>query len=255
MCESLRVLHVTDSHLFTDASVTKNGINTYESLCRVLDQALFENSPDLVLGGGDIAQEAGRITYERFDRAIRERVKCEFLCVAGNHDISNLFETYLPTGSREFEHWCVIGLDTHTDHVLSGSVSKADLNRLALDLEKSTKHKLIVGHHPLDQIGVEWMDLHRVENGHEVMQVLSRDPTARAYLSGHVHQEFSARTSELETYTTPSTCWQFATDSPTFAFDDSSPGWRWLTLNRNGSIQTRVSRLGEGTHEHSNINN
>ena len=251
MSDSLRVLHVTDTHLFADPSVSKNGINTYKSLCSVLDQALVEDTPDLVIGGGDIAQEAVEVTYERFRSAIRDRVSCEFLCVPGNHDTSDLFNRILPVGSREFEHWCVVGLDTHKDHTVSGNVSDTSYTNLLHELEKTTKHKLVVGHHPLTKIGVDWLDGHRVDNGDMVMDTLVRDPTARIYLSGHVHQEFSSCVNEVETYTTPSTCWQFATNSLTFAFDKLAPGWRWLTLNRDGSIETHVSRIEEGTHEHS----
>ena len=251
MSDLLRVLHVTDTHLFADPSVTKNGINTFDSLCSVLDHALAEYTPDLVLGGGDISQEVEAKTYERFHSAVHDRVECPLLCVPGNHDISLVFHQCLPSESLEFEFWSVIGLDTHEDHKLPGNVSDQSFDRLQRELGETQKHKLVMGHHPLTKIGVNWLDGHRVENGDKVMEALTGDPTARAYLCGHVHQEFSARVCDVETFTTPSTCWQFARNSATFALDDLPPGWRWLQLNRDGSIKTHVGRLPEGIHEHS----
>ena len=250
MRESLRVLHITDTHLFADKSVSKNGVNTYRSFCEVLDQALIQDTPDLVLGGGDIAQESMAVTYEHFRNALSERSDCELLCVLGNHDAGQLFRQCLPTASHESQHWNVIALDTHIDHTVSGRVSPEDIENLKHELGSSTKHKLVVGHHPLIEIGVPWMDAHRVANGDEVMDLLKWENSVRAYLSGHVHQEFHAQTHELETFTTPSTCWQFATDSPNFAIDALPPGWRWLTLNQDGTIQSHVSRLRDETHEH-----
>jgi Icc protein len=41
---------------------------------------------------------------------------------------------------------------------------------------------------------------------------------------------------------TPSTCFQFAPHSATFAIDDAGPGYRWLELHADGSLESRVGR-------------
>ncbi len=41
----------------------------------------------------------------------------------------------------------------------------------------------------------------------------------------------------------PSTCVQFAPGSAGFKADDQPPGYRWLELRADGSIETAVSRV------------
>ena len=42
---------------------------------------------------------------------------------------------------------------------------------------------------------------------------------------------------------TPSTCVQFTPESEDFSVDMIAPGYRWLQLNPDGSIETKVSRV------------
>ena len=65
----------------------------------------------------------------------------------------------------------------------------------------------------------------------------------RAVLWGHVHQEFDADRNGVRLLSTPSTCVQFAPGADEFALHAAAPGYRWLTLNADGSIDTDVMRL------------
>lgn len=68
---------------------------------------------------------------------------------------------------------------------------------------------------------------------------------ARAFINwhGHVHQQFEARCGQARIMGTPSTCIQFRPDCDNFELDDKSPGYRWLQLNDDGSIETGVERI------------
>ena len=44
---------------------------------------------------------------------------------------------------------------------------------------------------------------------------------------------------------TPSTCVQFLPQSATFAVDNAAPGYRWLSLYEDGSLETGVERISE----------
>ena len=46
---------------------------------------------------------------------------------------------------------------------------------------------------------------------------------------------------------TPSSCIQFARHSDDFKVDELAPGYRWLRLHADGSIETDVVRV-EGVH-------
>ncbi|MYD43161.1 MAG: hypothetical protein F4W90_04625 [Gammaproteobacteria bacterium] len=80
-------------------------------------------------------------------------------------------------------------------------------------------------------------------NGEDLLATLSKRHTARGYLSGHVHQAYDGQYERMKLMTTPSTCWQFKALTTQFAIDELPPGWRWLALQADGSIETKVSRL------------
>ena len=126
------------------------------------------------------------------------------------------------------------------------NVSSEDLDALSEQLQEDHDHLLVVGHHPLTDIGCAWLDAHRVVNGEAVVGLLESCPASRAYLCGHIHQEYDRIHNGIRYLATPSTCWQFAPDSDSFGFDDSPPGWRWLELHddgnySHGSVQAPMS--------------
>ena len=61
----LNVLQITDTHLLDSPRDTMHGVNTQNSLEAVLDQALAEVAPDVVLATGDIAEAATETVYQR----------------------------------------------------------------------------------------------------------------------------------------------------------------------------------------------
>ena len=67
---------------------------------------------------------------------------------------------------------------------------------------------------------------------------------ARGYVFGHIHQQVEADPGP-PIYGTPSTCFQFSDDSPTFGIDTAKPGYRWLTLGPDGSIESAVRRADD----------
>ena len=64
----------------------------------------------------------------------------------------------------------------------------------------------------------------------------------KAILWGHIHQQLDAQRSGVNLFATPSTCIQFLPKSNDFAVDTISPGYRWMKLFSDGSIDTGVVR-------------
>ena len=61
--------------------------------------------------------------------------------------------------------------------------------------------------------------------------------------SGHVHQEFHHKINNVEFFTSPSSCYQFKSETDDFAIDkDVSYGYRVISLHGN-SLDTKVVRL------------
>lgn len=240
---SLHLLQVTDTHLFVDRSATKNGVQPAKTLNAVLDKALAYRTPYILAATGDIANEPVRETYEYFLEVVRARYSGNLLVIPGNHDSGGLMREIFPDCSNSLGSWTVTCLDTHVDGKVAGHVTKQNLDQLEAELRVTSGHVLVLGHHPIVDVGARWLDAHRVDNGMQVVSLLQQHRGSASYLCGHIHQEFDVAFDGMRCLATPSTCWQFARDVDEFAMDDLPPGWRWLELFDDGSIHTEVFRL------------
>ena len=240
---SLWLLHITDNHLFADPSERRYDIASFDSLQQVLSSATETRQPDVVVNTGDIANDRTREVYEMFVSMVREFVDCPMIATPGNHDLAKPFDEVLSRDGIKMKRWHIVGVDSHIDDKVAGFISQNEMDRLEVELGNNVMPTLVVGHHPAGEIGCDWIDEHRVENGDWFLSKLQSYSHVKAYLSGHVHQKFDDYVNDLLLMTTPSTCWQFKTGSPSFAVDDLPPGWRWLELREDGTIDTHVERL------------
>ncbi len=82
----VRILQITDTHLFAEKHETLLGVNTWDSYQSVLD-AIHAESPeyDLIVATGDLAQDQSAAAYQHFAEGIASfRAPCVWL--PGNHD-------------------------------------------------------------------------------------------------------------------------------------------------------------------------
>lgn len=240
--DELHVLQVTDCHLLSDPNATLLGVPTQASFDAVLRAACAECAPDAVLATGDLAQQPTAATYQRFLAAVRRYFDGPLLCVPGNHDHGDTFSDQLPTADVAIGGWRLVGVDTHVDDEVGGSVGAVELDRLATALGGGPT--LVAGHHCPAAIGCPWLDEHRIDDGDELLDALVATNVA-AYVFGHIHQEADRRLAGLRLLGTPSTCFQFAYNTSAFALDNARPGCRWLTLAADGSVATRVARADD----------
>jgi Icc protein len=92
-------------------------------------------------------------------------------------------------------------------------------------------------------VGSRWIDPIGVRNPEAFFAVLDRFPQVRAVLWGHIHQEYDQLRNGVRLLASPSTCVQFAPGSEEFQVDKEAPGYRWLRLHADGSLETGVSRV------------
>ncbi len=249
---STRVLQLTDTHQLNQPGSALLGIDTRQSLEAVLTRALSEETPDLLLLTGDVAQDPERDVYDRTIRLLESHYDGPWLWTPGNHDLADPMRqarsgaANLPADTASFSvgAWGVFLLDTHTDDQVEGHVSDAAYAALERYLSTSdAAHILVAGHHPMAPVGTPWLDQQRVKNAALVYDCCARSGRVRLYLCGHVHQEHDSVVNGLRLLAAPSTCYQFKPGSRDFALDDRPPGWRWLTLSADGTVATRVERL------------
>ena len=126
----LHILQVTDCHLSEDPSATLLCVGCHDSLCAVLEAACVERTPDAALATGDIAQAPFPQTYRLFLSTLRRFCDEPLLCVPGNHDFGAPFAAELPTADLELGPWWLLGVDTHEDDRVGGTVAEGELQRL-----------------------------------------------------------------------------------------------------------------------------
>ena len=129
---------------------------------------------------------------------------------------------------------------------VGGCLGEAELLRLEQALqagEQEGLHALVCLHHQPVQVGSAWIDEQMVADAAQFWQVLEGFAGAKGVLWGHVHQQIDQRRGDIALMASPSTCVQFAPGSAEFKADDQPPGYRWLELRADGSIETGVSRV------------
>lgn len=243
---TLQLVQFTDPHLFANRAGEMRGVNTYQSLQNVLLAARNKNwTPDALLVTGDIAQDESREGYRVF-REIFEPLQLPVLCLPGNHDNPEFMReeldgNFIILQPVQFDHWCVLQLNTFVSGTACGELSEEELVGLDQVLQASKKlHCLVCLHHQPVPVGSKWLDGVGLRNATSFFDVLDKHDNVRGVLWGHVHQQYDGERNGVRLMGSPSTCRQFLPDSDNFALDDAPPGYRWLQLGAKGELDTGV---------------
>jgi len=247
----VRILQITDTHLFAGKHETLLGVNTWASFDAVLDViAADQRHYDLIVATGDLAQDHSALAYQHFAEGIA-RLPAPCVWLPGNHDFQPTMFTTLAASTIADQkqvlvgdHWQIVLLDSQVFGVPHGELSEYQLSWLenALAAEPQRHTLVLLHHHPVPS-GCSWLDQHSLRNPHMLDTVLQRYPQARNLLCGHIHQELDLEWQGRRVLASPSTCVQFKPHCTNFTIDAESPGWRWLDLYDDGRLDTQVQRL------------
>lgn len=249
----LRVVQITDSHLFRDPSAALLKLNTQNSFELVLELLQHkERAIDLILATGDIAQDASMEAYVRFGAAM-ERIGAPFYWIPGNHDRRAVMEKVVAHKDAfinlvKVGNWQIIMLDSSIVGEVHGNLSPGELQHLesclqAAQSDPAIEHSLVCLHHNPVPGSALWMDGIGLLNQDEFLAIVDRYSTVRGVVYGHIHQELDFLREGVRYFCTPSTCIQFKPEVEDFALDDVSPAYRWFDLHSDGSISTGVERV------------
>jgi Icc protein len=242
----LRLVQLTDSHLFADAGGALRGVPTLPALRTVLAAAAQDIARcDAILATGDLAQDDPD-GYTHFREALAPLGK-PVLCIPGNHDLPQPMRTALAQppfeldGPVDLGAWRILLLDSTIPGQTGGRLGAAQLARLDRQLADAPERTALIAlhHHPLP-VGSRWLDALGLVNAAEFFAVLDRHPQVRAVVHGHAHQQHDAQRRGVRILGTPSTCAQFLPDSDGFAMDDRPPAWRRLALHGDGGVESSV---------------
>lgn len=249
MQKAYKLVQITDPHLHASAEGTLLGMNTESSLRLVVERVLSEVSEiDLVIATGDIAQDSSVQAYQNFLNIISP-INAPMRWIPGNHDKrENMAEAGQGLDHSEpvyqLGDWVIILLDSIVPGKVFGQLEEDQLALLATNLEKyADKHVLVCFHHHPVPMQSRWIDKIGVRNQEDLHQLLAKYSNVRGVVCGHVHQASDQLFEGIRYISTPSTCVQFQPKSADFGIDPQGPGFRTLTLNPDGTIDTEVSRI------------
>lgn len=248
MIADIRLLQFSDPHLFAHADGVMRGVATRAALQTVLRHARAHhwNSDALLLTGDLVNDDPGGYA------AIRElfgNLGKPVWCTPGNHDDPHTMgrelgaDPFYIGGFHDLGAWRVIVLDSCVPGRAHGHLRATELSRLDAALAGAgDRHVLIAMHHHPVPMASRWIDSVGLKNSDEFFALTDRYAQLRVIVWGHVHQSFDSRRKGVRLLAVPSTCAQFLPHADDFALDASPPGYRRLTLRRDGTIETEVLR-------------
>lgn len=243
---SLHLLQLTDLHLKGSEDGAVRGVATLPALEATLASARARRwPPDAVLLTGDLVQDdPGGYAHVR---RLLGGLGLPILCIPGNHDDPRALRREL--GSAPFildrhvdlGRWRIVQLDSSSPDQASGHLPPEELAGLEEALATAgERHCLVCLHHHPVPMGSQWLDTVGLDNAAQLLAVLDRHRPVRALVWGHVHQCYEGQRHGVRLLATPSTCVQFLPGSEAFAVDQRPPGYRTLTAQADGSLQTEV---------------
>lgn len=247
----MRLVQLTDTHIYADAAARFDGVDTRASFARVLDAATRVDGRDRLVITGDVSMDGSTASYAWLaDRlaALPDRV----ILLPGNHDEPGAWPPDA-RGAPGFGAlpatiagggWRVHLLDTRIAGAPHGRVGAAVRAWLAQALAQAPDaHHAVLMHHPPLPMGSPWIDAMGLEDAAAFLALLAASPALRLVACGHVHQNHDVWLGTTRVLTTPSTCVQFAPSSRDYAVDARAPGFRILDLHPHGGIATQVVRV------------
>ncbi|MFQ5345246.1 MAG: adenylate/guanylate cyclase domain-containing protein, partial [Mariprofundus sp.] len=159
--KTVRLLHITDFHIYDDPQQIIKGVCSHDSLTAVSVHASRQfPDPDVIVLGGDLAQDELPSTYRRLAGMLGSYWSAPFMVTPGNHaSLPALQSTLIPALEEvsgysdcfDMAGWKVIALNSHEQGSVGGVLADAELDRLEQLLsERDQRHVLIaIHHHPV----------------------------------------------------------------------------------------------------------
>lgn len=242
MSDPVVLLQLSDLHIGASVEDRLLGLDTRRSFLAVLDRARqrFPQAAACLLSG-DLADQGEPSAYTWLTETLRD-APWPCLSLPGNHDQA----ADLPFAARSVSlgRWQLLLLDsTRPDHS-GGRLSADEYAFLQQALQDLADRPVLIAlhHHPIP-CGCAWLDSQGLGDAEAFWGLLAQHPKVRALLHGHVHQAREATQAGVQVLAAPATSLQFLPDSAEFALDRQGPGFRWLRLCDDGSLETGIERL------------
>ena len=250
----VRILQLTDLHVFKDPEVRLKGIPTRELLEDVV-RHIGESGQtfDHVVVTGDHTHDELPESYQMVRRILHPWLD-RLWQVPGNHDDRSVLRSVFGdrvsgvgqdriTFSFSAGRWLCLGVDTHVPGAVPGRIESDQIEWIRQQIRWTNPDRVaLFMHHPPVDVGSLWMDPIGLSGKELLHKLFDAERRIQLVCCGHVHHEFSSEVSNAKIFTTPATGLQFspAGNQPTFVA--APPGYRVIELTDEG-FSTTVCRL------------
>ena len=241
------LIQISDCHLFDDRTLSKRGVNTYDSLHEVVAQIDADGTrPDVLLATGDISHDGGVASYAHFAELVLHAAETVRV-LPGNHDttaFSDQLGAWTAAVTDIGAHWRLVALDTTVPGKFHGHLNGRQFALLDEAVASAgARHIVIAMHHNpvLDQSHSP--DPNMLDNARILLQHLTAWRQVRVLLWGHTHRAYDCRVDNMRLLSAPATGFQFRIENGKIETDPIPAGYRWLKLYNDGSIATGVKRV------------
>lgn len=216
---TLRILHLSDTHLTGDGALHQGTVDTTAALGALLEHLDAVPGVGLVVISGDVSEDGSPESYQTVRRMVggwAERHGAAFVTVPGNHDQRAGFRQVLVNGHvlgeggqplmHTMEHHDpsvpvrgqsvvagrrIVTVDTSVPGAGYGELSESVLEHLRTVLAEPSEHgSVVVLHHPPLPAPTSLHDALKLRNPEDLAEVL-RGTDVRIVLGGHYHQHFA----------------------------------------------------------------
>jgi Icc protein len=247
---AVRLVQITDCHIFATAEECLRGLNTRRSFAAVSNAAIEHSGKlDLLLATGDLSQDGTSASYDYLAQEF-DSLGIPTFWLPGNHDDGDAIQAHFRGkwihASKHvlIGNWQIVLLNSTIKGEVYGRVPTAQLEFLNRALQAyPNRHALVCLHHQALDCGSEWLDQKGLKDSAQLREQLALHDNIRAVLWGHVHQESAQTIDDILWMSTPSSCVQFKPGSKDFAIGSEAPGYRHLNLYADGKIKTAVHRV------------
>lgn len=254
--QSIRLLQISDTHLFGNADDCLLGLNTHDSCRAVLNhikQYQNDKNIDFVLLTGDLSQDYSAASYVHISEMINF-FKCPVYWIPGNHDSPEVMQqTFAKTFLNPAKHivtdsWHFVLLNSHKPGSPSGYLAEKEFDYLEECFKQCPDHfgAVVLHHHPVFSNSA-WLDTSILINHQDFFERLKKFKQVKVIIHGHVHQVMKGQHNHIATIAPPSTSIQFKPHCEKFTLDEVSPGYQIITFSPDGQFSNEVYRATEFT--------
>lgn len=238
--EALKVVQITDMHLFADKMQQLHGHCTYQNLAETIDCLLAaKEEPHFILVTGDISQdesaESCQLAREQF-----ERLNAAVYWIHGNHDAENIVKPIFEPSSRlqQLQHlttpsWDFISINTCRRGMDSGYLEASELVsfwRRAEVAKSNHKNIAVVMHHHPYPVATPLIDACMLQQADNFLEQVKQHPEIKLMMCGHVHGDYQIAYGKQMIEACPATSFQWKKGTSTLE-TEKRRGFKYFAFN------------------------